>query len=68
MCIRDRKYDDKYDDKYALLTTYQVFALKKFRPYLLGSKTTIFTDHFALRYLMAKKDNKARLIRWIMLF
>ena len=44
-----------------------VFPLEKFRQYLLGSRTTIFTDHFALRYLMQKKDAKARLIRWILL-
>jgi len=44
-----------------------VFALEKFRPYLLGTKTTIFTNHSALRYLMLKKDAKARLIRWILL-
>ena len=44
-----------------------VFALEKFRPYLLGFKTIIFTDHYALRYLMMKKDAKARLIRWILL-
>ena len=44
-----------------------VFALEKFRLYLLGSKTTIFTDHSALRYHMTKKDAKARLIRWILL-
>ena len=44
-----------------------VFALEKFCQYLLGSKTTIFTDHSALRYLMQKKDAKARLIRWILL-
>ena len=41
--------------------------LEKFRPYLLGTKTTIFTDHSALRYLMLKKDAKSRLIRWILL-
>jgi len=29
-----------------------VFALEKFCQYLLGSKTMIFTDHSALRYLM----------------
>jgi len=40
-----------------------VFALKKFRSYLLGSKTVIFMDHSALRYLMIKKEAKARLIR-----
>ena len=44
-----------------------VFALEKFRPYLLGSKTTIFTDHSALRYIMTKKDAKVQLIRWILL-
>ena len=43
------------------------FALEKFRPYLLGSKTTIFTEHSALRYLMVKKDAKNRLIHWILL-
>ena len=42
-----------------------VFALEKLRPYLLGSKTVIFTDHSALKYLMTKKEGKARLIRWI---
>jgi len=44
-----------------------VFALEKFHPYLLGFKTTIFTDHSALRYLLRKKNAKARLIRWILL-
>jgi len=44
-----------------------VFALEKFRPYLLGTKATIFTDHSALRYLMHKKDAKAWPIRWILL-
>ena len=44
-----------------------VFALEKFRPYLLGSKTVIFTDHSALKYLMTKKEAKARLIWWILL-
>jgi len=44
-----------------------VFALEKFRQYLLGSRTMIFTDHSALKYLMQKKDAKARLIRWILL-
>ena len=44
-----------------------VFALEKFHPYLLGSKTTVFLDHSALKLLMTKKDAKARLIRWILL-
>ncbi|CAN6446753.1 unnamed protein product [Victoria cruziana] len=44
-----------------------VYALEKFRSYLLGSKVLIFTDHVALKYLLTKKDTKPRLIRWILL-
>jgi hypothetical protein len=44
-----------------------VFALDKFRSYLLGSKIIIFSDHAALKYLFSKKDDKSRLIRWILL-
>jgi hypothetical protein len=44
-----------------------VFALNKFRSYLLGSKIIIFSDHAALKYLFSKKDAKSRLIRWILL-
>ena len=44
-----------------------IFALEKFRSYLIGSKVIVYTDHAALRYLLSKKDAKARLIRWILL-
>lgn len=44
-----------------------VFALDKFRSYLIGSKIVIFTDHAALKYLLTKKDAKPRLLRWILL-
>jgi hypothetical protein len=44
-----------------------VFALDKFRSYLLGSKIIIYSDHVALKYLFSKKDAKSRLIRWILL-
>ncbi|KAH9773330.1 hypothetical protein KPL71_013298 [Citrus sinensis] len=44
-----------------------VFALEKFRSYLIGYKIIIFTDHAALKYLLTKKDAKARLIRWVLL-
>ena len=40
-----------------------VFAVDKFRAYLMGSKVTIYSDHSAIKYLMAKKDAKPRLIR-----
>ncbi|KAJ1701516.1 hypothetical protein LUZ63_001295 [Rhynchospora breviuscula] len=44
-----------------------IFALDKFRSYLVGSKVIVFTDHAAIRYLLSKKDAKPRLIRWILL-
>jgi hypothetical protein len=44
-----------------------IFALDKFRSYLLGSKVIIYSDHAALRHLLAKKETKPRLIRWILL-
>ncbi|MDV3183839.1 MAG: ribonuclease H family protein [Sweet potato little leaf phytoplasma] len=44
-----------------------VFAFEKFRPYLVGSKVTVFTDRAAIRYLMSKKDAKPRLISWVLL-
>ncbi|XP_058733004.1 uncharacterized protein LOC131604588 [Vicia villosa] len=44
-----------------------VFALDKFRSYLVGAKIIIYTDHAAIRYLLTKKDAKPRLLRWILL-
>ncbi|XP_031120931.1 uncharacterized protein LOC116024170 [Ipomoea triloba] len=44
-----------------------VFALEKFRSYLIGSKVIVYSDHSALKFLLAKKDAKPRLIRWILL-
>jgi hypothetical protein len=44
-----------------------VFALDKFRSYLLGSKVIIYSDHAALQHLLAKKETKPRLIQWILL-
>lgn len=44
-----------------------VFALDKFRAYLIGSPIIIFTDHAALQYLLTKKNAKEQLIRWILL-
>ena len=43
-----------------------VFALEKFRSYIVGSPVTIFTDHAALKYLLSKQDTKPRLTRWIL--
>ncbi|GJT51704.1 putative nucleotidyltransferase, ribonuclease H [Tanacetum coccineum] len=44
-----------------------VFSFDKFFPYLILSKTVVYTDHFALKYLFSKQDAKPRLIRWVLL-
>ncbi|GKC56615.1 reverse transcriptase domain-containing protein, partial [Tanacetum coccineum] len=44
-----------------------VYAFEKFRPYLVLSKTIVYTDHSALKYLLAKQDVKPRLLWWILL-
>ena len=44
-----------------------VFACEKFKPYILGSHVIIHTDHAAIKYLMAKKEAKPRLIRCVLL-
>ena len=42
-----------------------VFALEKFRSYIVGSPVTIFTDHAPLKYFLSKQDTKPWLTRWI---
>jgi hypothetical protein len=44
-----------------------VFAIKKFRSYLVGAKVVVYIDHTALKYLLTNKDAKPCLIRWILL-
>ena len=44
-----------------------VFACEKFRPYILGSHVIIHTNHATIKYLMAKKEAKPRLIKWVLL-
>ena len=44
-----------------------VYALDKFRAYLVRSDIIIFTDHSALKYLLTKQNAKARLIIWVLL-
>jgi hypothetical protein len=39
-----------------------VFAIEKFRSYLVGTKVNVYTDHAALRYLLTKKDAKPHLV------
>ncbi|GJU47241.1 reverse transcriptase domain-containing protein [Tanacetum coccineum] len=44
-----------------------VYAFEKFRSYLVLSKSIVYTDHSAIKYIFAKKDAKPRLMWWILL-
>nr|GFB22341.1 reverse transcriptase domain-containing protein [Tanacetum cinerariifolium] len=51
--------DPKDQEKTMFTCPYGTFAYKRM--------PIIYTDHSALKYLFAKKDTKARLLRWILL-
>jgi len=40
-----------------------IFAIEKFRPYLIGFYVIIFIDYTALKHLLSKKDAKLRHVR-----
>nr|GEU93352.1 reverse transcriptase domain-containing protein [Tanacetum cinerariifolium] len=44
-----------------------VYAFEKFQPYLVLSKSIVYTDHSALKYLLGKQDAKPRLLWWVLL-
>jgi hypothetical protein len=44
-----------------------VFAIKKFRSYLVSAKVIVYIDHPTLKYLLMQKDAKPHMIRWILL-
>ena len=44
-----------------------VFALEKLKPYMVGSKVVIFTDHATIKNLLTKSNSKPSLIRWVLL-
>jgi hypothetical protein len=45
-----------------------VYALQKFRHYLLGKNFKMFTDHSSLKYLVNKPELGRRICRWLFLF
>jgi hypothetical protein len=45
-----------------------VYALHKFKHYLLGKHFKIFTDHSSLKYLVNKPMLGGRICRWLLLF
>nr|GEX75506.1 DNA-directed DNA polymerase [Tanacetum cinerariifolium] len=44
-----------------------VYAFEKFQTYLVLSKSIVYTDHSALKYLLNKQDVKPRFLRWVLL-
>jgi hypothetical protein len=44
-----------------------IFTFEKFRSYIVNLKVIVYIDHTAMKYLLAKKDAKPRLIHWILL-
>ena len=44
-----------------------IFALDKFRQYLINSQVVVYTDHAAVKFLFTKPQSKPRLIRWMLL-
>nr|GEW36171.1 reverse transcriptase domain-containing protein [Tanacetum cinerariifolium] len=44
-----------------------VYDFENFWPYLVLSKSIVYTDHSALKYLLSKQDAKPRLLRWVLL-
>nr|GEZ97629.1 reverse transcriptase domain-containing protein [Tanacetum cinerariifolium] len=44
-----------------------VYAFEKFRPYLVLSKSIVYTNHSTLKYLLSKQDAKPRFLRWVLL-
>jgi hypothetical protein len=45
-----------------------VYALQKFRHYLLGKHFKMFTDHSTLKYIVNKPMLGGRICRWLLLF
>jgi hypothetical protein len=44
-----------------------VFACEKFKPYISDSRAKVYTNHQALKTLLARKDKKPRFILWTLL-
>jgi hypothetical protein len=45
-----------------------VYALQKFKHYLLGKHFNMFTDHLTLKYLVNKSVLGGRIYQWLLLF
>jgi hypothetical protein len=45
-----------------------VYALHKFRHFMLSNRFTFYVDHMALVYLVKKSRVSNMLVRWLLLF
>jgi hypothetical protein len=45
-----------------------VYALQKFKHYMLGNKFMFYVDHMVVMYLVNKPQVSSRLVRWFLLF
>lgn len=43
------------------------FAFNKYRSFMVDSKVIVYTNHSAIKYMLAKKDANPRLIHWVLL-
>lgn len=43
------------------------YVVDKFKSYLMGTQVIVCADHSALKYLLQKKEDKPRLIRWVLI-
>ena len=61
---------DKHEKNYGITeleTLALVWAVKYFRPYILGHKTTVFTDHAACTSLLNTARPSGKLARWALI-
>ncbi|XP_070050156.1 uncharacterized protein [Nicotiana tomentosiformis] len=63
--MNDAQLNYTITEKYLLAI---VFAIEKFRLYLIGAKVIVHTDHAVFRYLLSEKYSKAQLMRWVIVF
>src|SRR5277367_3903472 len=63
LCTAEKNYTTTEREGLAM-----VYALQKFRHYLLGSHFKIFTAHSSLKYLVNKPVLGGRISRWLILF